>query len=162
MKVLIILVGAVVLTSTLITASLTFFTMLPITPEILSRLEQQEVSAVLAILLGIIVIGAHKRGFVTAVIGVGISVALIPPLVVTGITIVLMPERIIDALSLVLNNILGLFAGMLIAVVALSVGPRERRKLALTRTNVYLMPFIAAGVLLVVFLLTRFVRYGFL
>lgn len=48
--------------------------------------------------------------------GVGISVALIPPVVVTGITIVLMPERVFDALSLVLNNIPGLFAGILIAV----------------------------------------------
>jgi uncharacterized hydrophobic protein (TIGR00341 family) len=160
-KVLVILAGAVILTSALITTGLTFFTALPITPEILSRMEQQEVSAVLAILLGIIAIVAHKRGFVTAVIGVGISVALIPPVVVTGICIVLMPERILDAFTLVLNNILGLFAGMLIAVIALSVGPREKRKLALTRANVYLMTFTAAGLLLVIFLLPRILRQGF-
>jgi uncharacterized membrane protein len=156
--VLVVLVILVIAVSAVVTAVFSVFTSLPITPEILSRLEYQEISAVLAILLGIIAIVAHKRGFVTAVIGVGISVALIPPVVVTGITIVLLPSRFFDAFSLLLNNILGLLAGMLIAVVALGVGPRDRKKLALTRHNVYLMAGIVVGLLLVIFLTLSVVK----
>jgi uncharacterized hydrophobic protein (TIGR00341 family) len=158
-KVLAVLVVLVIAVSAVVTGVLTLFTPLSITPEILSRLEYQEISAILAVILGIIAIVAHKRGFVTAVIGVGISVALIPPVVVTGIMIVLLPSRVFDAFSLLLNNILGLFTGMLIAVVALGVGPRDRTKLALTRSNVYLMACIAAGLLLVIFLMLLLVKH---
>ena len=158
MKVLGILVVVLIFISALVTASLTAIMTLPVTPEILSRLGQQEVSAILAILLGITAVVAHKRGFITAVIGVGISVALVPPVVVTGITLVLMPTRIFDALSLVLNNILGLLAGMLIAVIGLGVGPRNPAKLILTRTNLYLMGITVSGLLLVIFFLLRIAR----
>lgn len=158
-KVLTVLIVLVIAVSAIVTGVLTLFTPLPITPEILSRLEYQEISAILAIILGIIAIVAHKRGFVTAVIGVGISVALIPPVVVTGITIVLLPSRVFDAFSLLLSNIFGLFTGMLIAVIALGVGPRDRRNLALTRSNVYLMTGIAAGLLLIIFLMTILVKH---
>jgi uncharacterized hydrophobic protein (TIGR00341 family) len=160
MKVLGVLVGVLIIVSAVVTACLTVFTTLPITPEILSRLEQQEVSAILAILLGITAIFAHKRGFVTAVIGVGISVALVPPVVVTGITIVLLPTRIFDALALTLNNIFGLCAGMLIAILVLGVGPRNKAKLNLTRTNVYLMGIGVAVILLIIFLLLGILRLG--
>lgn len=160
MKVLGVLVVVLIIVSSLVTACLTFFTTLPITPEIFSRLEQQEVSAILAILLGITVIFAHKRGFVTAVIGVGISVALVPPIVVTGITIILLPTRIFDALALTLNNIFGLLAGMLIAILILGIGPRGPAKLKLTRTNVYLMGISVAGLLLIIFILLRILRQG--
>jgi len=157
-KVMAVLVGAIIISSAVVTACLTVMTTLPITPEILSRLSQQDVSAVLAILLGITAIVAHKRGFVTAVIGVGISVALVPPAVVTGITIILLPARIIDALALLLNNIFGLFAGMLIAILVLGIGPRSTRKLALSRKNVYLITIIVAGSLLVIYLMLRILR----
>jgi len=160
MKVLGVLVGVLIIVSALVTAFLAVFTTLPVTPEILSRLEQQEVSAILAILLGITAIFAHKRGFVTAVIGVGISVALVPPVVVTGITIVLLPARIFDALALTLNNIFGLLAGMLIAILILGIGPRGIVKLKLTRINVYLMGISVAGLLLVIFILLRILRQG--
>ncbi len=105
----------------------------------ISRLDQKEISALLAILLGITAIVAHKRGFVTAVIGVGISVALVPPGVVIGITRVLFPDRIIDALSLTLNNVFGLFVGMLIAILVLGVGTLGATKMKLTRRCVYIM-----------------------
>jgi uncharacterized hydrophobic protein (TIGR00341 family) len=160
MKVLGVLVVVLIIVSALVTACLAVFTTLPVTPEILSRLEYQEVSAILAILLGITAIFAHKRGFVTAVIGVGISVALVPPVVVTGITIVLLPARIFDALALTLNNIFGLLAGMLIAILVLGIGPRGTAKLKLTRTNVYLMGISVAGLLLFIFILLRILRQG--
>ena len=160
MKVLGVLVVVLIIVSALVTACLTLFTTLPVTPEILSRLEQQEVSAILAILLGITAIFAHKRGFISAIIGVGISVALVPPVVVTGITIVLLPDRVFDALALTLNNIFGLCAGMLIAILALGVGPRNSAKLNLTRKNVYLMCIGVMGLLLIIFLVLRILRLG--
>jgi uncharacterized membrane protein len=162
MKVLGVLVVALVVVSAIVTAVLTIITTLPITPEILSRLEQQEVSAVLAILLGITAIVARKRGFVTAVIGVGISVALVPPAVVTGITIVLLPAQFFEALALLLNNILGLLAGMMIAVIFLGVGPRNKAKLELTRTNVVLMGAGIVGLLVAIFLILRILRHALL
>ncbi len=158
MKVLGVLICFVIIVTVIVTACLNVITILPITTEILSRLEYQEISAILAILLGMIAIVARKRGFVTAIIGVGISVALIPPVVVTGITIVLLPERIFDALSLTLNNIFGLLAGMLIAILCLGVGPRDKAKLELSRKNVYLIIFCIAGLLLIVFFILRILR----
>jgi uncharacterized hydrophobic protein (TIGR00341 family) len=159
-KVLGVLVVALILVSALVTAGLACFITLPITPEILSRLEYPEISALLAILLGITAIIAHKRGFVTAVIGVGISVALVPPAVVTGITMAIMPLRIFDALVLLLNNIFGLFAGMLAAILVLNVGSRDAKKLKLARTNVVLMALIVSGLLAVIFFLLRILRHA--
>jgi uncharacterized membrane protein len=158
MKVLGVLICVVIIVIVIVTACLNVITTLPITTEILSRLEYQEISAILAILLGIIAIVARKRGFVTAIIGVGISVALIPPVVVTGITIVLLPGRIFDALSLTLNNIFGLLAGMLIAILFLGVGPRDKVKLELSRKNVYLISFFTVCLLLIVFIILRILQ----
>lgn len=161
MKVLAVLVGILILVSAIVTACFSVITTLPVTPEISSRLQQQEISAVLAILLGITAIVAHKRGFVTAVIGVGISVALVPPAVVTGITLVLLPAQIFDALSLLLNNIFGLLAGMLFAILVLGVGPAGTEKLELTRTCVYRVMAIIAGLLMVIYLILMISPHAF-
>jgi uncharacterized hydrophobic protein (TIGR00341 family) len=160
-KVLGILVVALIIVSALVTACLTVITTLPVTPEIISRLDQKEISALLAIFLGITAIIAHKRGFVTAVIGVGISVALVPPAVVIGITIVLLPDRIIDALSLTLNNVFGLFVGMLIAILVLGVGPLGTAQLKLARKCVYLMTAIIAVLLLVIFFILVITHHNY-
>jgi uncharacterized hydrophobic protein (TIGR00341 family) len=158
-KVMGVLVIALIASTVLVTAVLTLFTTLPVTPEILSRLENQELSAVLAILLGITAIFARKRGFVAAVIGVGISVALVPPVVVTGIVAVLQPGQILNALSLSLNNIFGLFAGMLIAILFLGVGPPDASEFNLSRVNIYLTLICIAGLLLLVFFILLVLRH---
>jgi uncharacterized hydrophobic protein (TIGR00341 family) len=159
-KVLTVLVAVLIIVSALLTVGLSWVTTLPVTPEILSRMEYQEISAILAILLGITVIIAHKRGFVTAVIGVGISVALVPPAVVTGITIAILPLRFFDAFALLLNNILGLFAGMLVTILVMNIGSRDKAKMQVSRKNVYLVTGVVAGLLLIVFLLLMVFRYA--
>ena len=103
-------------------AGLSHIVTLTITPEVLSQLGQKETSALLAVLPGITAMIAHKRDFVTAVIGVGIPVALVPPAVVAGVTMVLLPDHMIDTLSLTLNTIFGLFSGMLIAILVSGFG----------------------------------------
>ena len=148
--VVLVLVLMLIIVSAVITWLLSFFVPLAITPEISSRLQQQEISAVLAVILGITAIFAHKRGFIASVIGIGVAVALVPPAVVTGIAIILQPTRIIDALSLTLNNIFGLFAGMLIAILALGIGPRSDLKKKLTRKSVYLMLACVVGLLIII------------
>jgi len=150
MRVVLVLVFLLIIASAAITWVLSIFLPLAITPEISSRLIQQEISAILAVLLGITAIFAHKRGFVSSVTGIGIAVALVPPAVVTGIIIVLLPTRLFDALSLTLNNIFGLYAGMLIAILALGAGPRSELKKKLTRKNVYIMLACVAGLLMII------------
>ena len=149
MSVVLVLVLLLIIFSAVISWVLSIFLPLEVTPEISSRLVQQDISAILAVLLGITAIFAHKRGFVSSVIGIGIAVALVPPAVVTGITIALLPARIFDALSLTLNNIFGLYAGMLIAILVLGAGPRSKLKKKLTRKNVYLMLACVTALLLI-------------
>jgi uncharacterized membrane protein len=123
-------------------------------------LQQQEISAVLAIILGITTIFAHKRGFVTSVIGIGIAVALVPPAVVTGITIILLPAGIFDALSLTLNNVFGLFAGMLIAILVLNVGPQNEMVKKLAGRRIYLILACIVGLLLILWYSLTILHHG--
>ena len=149
LMVVLVLVLMLIMVSAVITGSYRFLFLWPLHPTSL-RLQQQDISAILAIVLGITAIFAHKRGFIASVIGIGVAVALVPPAVVTGIAITLLPTRIIDALSLTLNNIFGLFAGMLIAILALGIGPRSEAKKKLTRKNVYLMLACVACLLIII------------
>jgi hypothetical protein len=48
---------------------------------------------------------------------------------------------------------------MLIAILVIGVGPRDKRKMQLTRTNLYLMALSIAGLLLIVFLILRILRH---
>lgn len=59
--------------------------------------------------------------------------------------------RVFDAHSLTPYNIFRLSAGMLKAILVIGVGSRHKRKLQLTRTNVYLMVLSIAGLLTIVF-----------
>jgi len=160
LTVVLVLVLMLIVASAITTWTLSFFIPLTITPEISSRLQQQEISAVLAIILGITTIFAHKRGFVTSVIGIGIAVALVPPAVVTGITIILLPSGIFDALSLTLNNVFGLFAGMLIAILVLNVGPQNERVKKLAWRKIYLILTCIAGLLLMLWYSLTILHHG--
>jgi len=150
LRVVLVLVLALILASSLVTGALSLFVPLTITSEISSRLIQQEISAILAVLLGITAIFAHKRGFISSVIGIGIAAALVPPAVVTGIALILLPARVFDALALTLNNVFGLYAGMLAGVLILGAGPRSSLQKKLTRKNVYFMLACITGLLLII------------
>ncbi len=76
-------------------------------------------------------------------------------------TMVLLPDRIIDALSLTLNNILGLFGGMLIAILVLGVGPRYTLRHKLTWKRVYQMIAIIAVLLLVILLILIMTHHNY-
>lgn len=115
MGILFILLAILVFTSALITFIASRAIALPLTSEILSRTDINVVYTLLAIILGITTVIARRRGFITNVIGVGIAIALIPPAVVTGIAIIIYPNGVAGAFTLMLNNVFGLFIGMMLA-----------------------------------------------
>jgi len=154
-----VLIGLLVLlivTSAAITWLLLFFVELSVTPEILARTGRNEIYIVLAIVLGITAIVAHKRGFIESVTGIGIAAALAPPAVVTGISLVLYPLGMIRALLLTFDNIFGLLTGMFIAILVLGVGPRHESRKKLARKGVYITVMMLAVVIVLLYLSIRF------
>jgi uncharacterized hydrophobic protein (TIGR00271 family) len=150
LMVVLFLVLVLIIVSAFITWVLSFFVPLAITPEISLRLQQQDISAILAIVLGITAIFAHKRGFIASVIGIGIAVALVPPAVVTGIAITLLPTRIIDALFPNAEQHIRTLCRDADRHSVLGIGPRSEVKKKLTRKNVYLMLACVAGLLIII------------
>jgi uncharacterized hydrophobic protein (TIGR00341 family) len=107
-----------------------FFIQLPITSEILSRMESSPVYIVMAIFLGFASIVALSEGIPEGVAGVAVAAALLPPALVTGIAIILYPQGTVAAFTLTMQNVIGLMAGSIIGALALQIEPRaysERR-----------------------------------
>jgi uncharacterized hydrophobic protein (TIGR00341 family) len=124
-KVLAVFVGMIILISILTTAVLSLFMVLPITPEIESRMVANPVYIIMAILLGFATILALSRGIPEGVAGVAVAAALLPPAVVVGIAAVISRAGLLDALVLTLQNIFGLGLGSVLAVTALHIHPRD-------------------------------------
>ena len=98
---------------------------LTLTEEIMIRTVSNPIYIIMAILLGIASIIALTKNISELIAGVAVAAALLPPTVVAGITVVLMPERSPGAVLLVLDNVIGLIAGALIATLALRIAPRN-------------------------------------
>ena len=112
------------------TFAVSFFIQLPITSEILSRMESSPVYIVMAIFLGFASIVALSEGIPEGVAGVAVAAALLPPALVTGIAIILYPQGSVSAFTLTMQNVIGLMAGSIIGAFALQIEPRsysERR-----------------------------------
>ncbi len=95
------------------------------TSEIRSRIDTGLIYVIMAILLGFASIFALSKGISEVIAGVAIAAALLPPAVVVGIAFALYPQDAIDAIILTLENVLGLMAGSLSAVIILGIGPRK-------------------------------------
>ncbi len=95
------------------------------TSEISSRIDTGLIYVIMAILLGFASIFALSKGISEVIAGVAIAAALLPPAVVVGIAFALYPQDAIDAIILTLENVLGLMAGSLSAVIILGIGPRK-------------------------------------
>jgi uncharacterized hydrophobic protein (TIGR00341 family) len=125
LKVLGALVGMIVLFSILSTAALSQFMVLPITPEIESRMVASPVYIVMATLLGFAIILALSKGIPEGIAGVAVAAALLPPAVVVGIAAVIAHAGLLKALILTLQNISGLGLGSILAVTTLHIHPRD-------------------------------------
>lgn len=151
--VLVVLLILVIVTSALTTFVFDRIYDLSMTPEIMARMSNHEILILMAVALGIALVISHTRGFPTMLIGIGISIAIIPPVVVTGITIVMYQQGMLSAILLMANNILGLVAGSFIALLLLGIQPKwyrrkEHAKKMLLRILVLLV-FLLAGVTVV-------------
>jgi uncharacterized hydrophobic protein (TIGR00341 family) len=98
---------------------------LSLTEEIMLRTVSNPIYIIMAVLLGTASIIALTKNISELVAGVAVAAALLPPTVVAGITVVLLPERSAGAVLLVLDNVIGLIAGALIATLALKIAPRK-------------------------------------
>jgi uncharacterized membrane protein len=94
------------------------------TGKILSRMSSNPIYILMALLLGFASIIALSRNIPEGIAGVAVAAALLPPAVVTGISSVLYPSRMLAPCVLMLQNVLGLMAGSLIATLLLNIGPR--------------------------------------
>ncbi len=126
--VLLALLGSVLLLSVIATFVINLFIPLPITDEIVARIIMNPIYIIMGILLGFAAVLAFTRETPETIAGVAIAAALLPPVVVTGIVLVLQPISAISSGILVLDQIIGLMAGGLLAVLVLQIGPRESRE----------------------------------
>jgi len=91
----------------------------------------------MAILLGIASIIALSRGIAESIAGVAIAAALLPPTVVAAISFVITPENFLGPVFLVLDNVLGLMAGALIATLVVGITPRNGTDLKFAKKNIH-------------------------
>lgn len=105
--------------------ALSFVIDLPLTSEIMSRMDPNAVFILMAVLLGFATMIALSEGIPEGIAGVAIAAALLPPAVVTGISIALFPEGSVKAVILTLQNVIGLIAGSILGVMFLHIGPRD-------------------------------------
>jgi uncharacterized hydrophobic protein (TIGR00341 family) len=120
-----IMILIVIVISYLATLFIDPFIELQKTSEISSRIDTGLIYVIMAILLGFASIFALSKGISEVIAGVAIAAALLPPAVVVGIAFALYPQDAIDAIILTLENVLGLMAGSLSAVIILGIGPRK-------------------------------------
>lgn len=142
------LLSCVFVLSAATTYLLHLVTPLSITPEILSRTVVSPIYIVMAVLLGFASVLALARGMSDLIAGVAIAAALLPPTAVMGISLVLIRESLLPSTVLVLENVIGMMAGALIATLSLRIGPREyyeqiAAKKYIARTAVLIIILIA-------------------
>lgn len=109
------------------------FSEILLTNEISSRAEITLIYIPMAILLGFASVLALTKGIPEGLAGVAIAAALLPPVVVAGILLVVSPPKAIIPAIITLQNVMGMMAGSLIAVIVLDVGPRKYYERAIAR-----------------------------
>jgi uncharacterized hydrophobic protein (TIGR00341 family) len=95
------------------------------TPQILDRFERREVYLGMAVLLGFAAMVAQVKGFRETLVGIGVSIALLPPAAVAGIALALFRTNALSALALAFDNIIGVLIGGFLGVFYFRLGPAE-------------------------------------
>jgi uncharacterized hydrophobic protein (TIGR00341 family) len=113
--------------SALATFLIGLFVPLALTDEITSRIIVNPIYLLMAVLLGFAAVLAFNRGTSEVIAGVAIAAAIVPPTAVIGIVMVMQPESLGTVTLLVVDQVVGLMAGALIAVTVLGIGPRSTR-----------------------------------
>jgi conserved hypothetical protein TIGR00341 len=153
--ILALLLGAVLFFSALSTLILQqAITEIPITPEILTRTEASPIYIAMAISLGAATIVAISRNISEIIAGVAVAAALIPPTVVAGILFIVDPVRAFPSLILVLENVIGLLAGALVATLILRIAPRTQGEKSIAQRIVLRAASVIALLIIILFILS--------
>ncbi len=133
LRALLLLIVLVVALSAAITTVLFSLGPVVITPQILDRFERREVYLGMAVLLGFAAMVAQVKGFHESLVGIGISLALLPPAAVAGIALALFRTSALSALALAFDNIIGVLIGGFLGIFYFRLGPAEWRRQESTR-----------------------------
>jgi uncharacterized hydrophobic protein (TIGR00341 family) len=123
---------------------------IPITYEVSSRAEMTLIYIPMAILLGFASVLALTKGIPEGLAGVAIAAALLPPVVVAGILFVVLPHKAIIPAIITLQNVMGMMAGSLMAVIVLDVGPRKYYEKAVARKYIRRVLFALSLLLILI------------
>ena len=147
LKVLVVLIVLVVTFSAAITAVLYAMGPVNLTPQILDRFERRESYLVMAVLLGFAAMLAQVRGFHESLVGIGISLSLLPPAAVAGIALALFRTNALSALALSIDNVIGVMIGGFLGIFFFKIGPagwerKEKARSILIRAFIVLMALL--------------------
>jgi uncharacterized hydrophobic protein (TIGR00341 family) len=145
LRALVLLIVLIVALSVAITAALFALGPVVMTPQILDRFERREVYLGMAVLLGFAAIIAQVKRFHESLVGIGISLALLPPAAVAGIALALFRSSALSALALALDNIIGVMIGGFLGVFYFRIRPSSPLRQEMARRSL----LRAFGVLLV-------------
>lgn len=145
LRALLLLIVLVVALSVAITTALFALGPVVMTPQILDRFERREVYLGMAVLLGFAAIIAQVKRFPESLVGIGISLALLPPAAVAGIALALFRASALSALALAFDNIIGVMIGGFLGIFYFRIGPANPLRQEMARKSL----LRAFGVLLV-------------
>jgi len=144
----------VILTSYIATIVISIFMPLNLTQEILLRFDTNPIYILMAILLGFAAVFAYAKGLSESIAGIAIAAALLPPLVVSGIALALYIDYSAKPLLLSMENIVGLIAGGLMAIIALKIEPRRYYEKARARKMLHRLYLTLGSLLIIIILLS--------
>ena len=98
---------------------------IPTNNEITSRTILTPLYALLSILLGYAAILSTRKEVTEAIAGIAIAAALLPPLTVSALLLPANIHESMNALNITIQNITGITAGSLIAIITLNIKPRR-------------------------------------
>jgi len=149
---LLVMIGSVIIFSSVFTLILFIINDPILTEEILTRIEPNYIYVFISFALGFASMLALTKGISESIAGVAIATALVPPAAVSGIFLVVSPMKSIGPLIIVFQNIFGLMVGSLFGAILLDVGPREYYKKSLSNkiiTRVFVILFLLVIALII-------------
>ncbi len=138
----------VIITSYLATILISLFIPVSLTPEILIRFDTNPIYILMAILLGFAAVFAYAKGLLESIAGIAIAAALLPPLAVSGITLAMYVNYAAKPLLLSMENVVGLIAGGLIAIIVLKIEPRKYYEKVKAKRMLYRLYFTLLSLLI--------------
>jgi len=143
-----------IITSYIATLLISLFIPVSLTPEILMRFDTNPIYILMAILLGFAAVFAYAKGLSESIAGIAIAAALVPPLAVSGIALAMYLNYAPKPLLLSMENVVGLIAGGLIAIIVLKIEPRRYYEKAKAKKMLHRLYFTLFSLLVLLAILS--------